>query len=862
MSRGPNSGRPRRRRLSFLLVLGALLVAGAGRVAAAPAQQAEEQAPELPTVVSIAVTGAVRYRDDELVRALGQPVGEPLDPAAIDAGIRNLWDSLKVRASVQFREVPGGVELRLEVHEMAFDLEPRFVGNKEFDRKKLEEWAMISGREELFLFQARTVRRRILEHYHKEGYYWAEVNVVSRGEVVEGDEPVTPDVIFEIKEGPKVRVQDVVIRGNQSLPDKGMLFWAEGLGRYSHRKLHGANWFKFRFLGSKFVEEELEADLQAMRQAYRDRGWLDVVVETEELRFNKKRDRVTIVVRIDEGQPYRVSSLDIAAVRIVTREGQVTQEPAELLFDKRELLDLCQLEPGQRWTRARQDRDRLALRTFYGKRGYLNHPSLPDDARWQFLEPRLVYDVDDHTVAVTYQLAQGRQLELREIRIRGTRHTRDRVVRSRISVFPGELADQDEIERSLRRIQGTGFFSDQFRRLEHPEPTYRFLPVEGDPTKVDLEYSVEEGRVVNANVAGGIDSQDGLFGIISLSMQNFDITNLPSGFGSMFREIYNKEAFHGAGQRLDLEVSPGTQLTRMRVRYFYPDIFNTDLRPVGLDVDINRRVRFFENYEEDRFSGRLRLSRRFENDVVLTGGIEYRTVDVNKTELPAPPELVRQELGGKQGFLGPLVEVSRRDVDNILIPHQGYSWRWLNQVFSEALGGDVSMAVSEGSADWYRPVRERDDGTLHVLHVGVDAGVQYPFGGQDTVPYSERYQLGGRTTLRGFEFRRVGPIDPVSRFPLGGETFLAGTVEYFVPLTSVPGPDGLTRREAIRGGLFVDYGVLDPDPFRLHPDQIRVSAGFMIGLAYPLPLQLNFGWPVVRKDGDRARVLSFSFAFN
>jgi len=853
-----------------LLVAAAVVLAGALQPAGAQSQEGDQETTppgaqepvEIPTVVGIQIIGAQRYRREEIEAALGQRIGEPLDPRIVDEGVRNLWESLKVRATIQFRERPGGVELRVDVVEMPFDLEPRFIGNVEFNTEKLLEWALISGREELFLFQARTVRRRILENYRREGYYWAEVAIVSRGEIVDGDEPVAPDVIFEIKEGPRVRVDEVIVLGNESLPDKGSFWWAEGLSKWSSPTLKGPRWLSLRFRGSPFVDEELQADLQAMRTTYRDRGWLEAVVDVEELKFNRQRDKVTIVIRIDEGMPYKVSSLDVKAIGLERGEEGLEIVPGELLYPKRRLLNLCRLTPGTQWAQQRVQSDHRSLRSYYGERGYLDHPSLNDEVKWRFLEPELVFNVENHTVAVTYVLHQGRQIDLREVRISGTRHTRDRVPRSRVSVFPGERANLSEIERSLRRIRSTGFFSDSFRPLDHPEPTYRFLPVEGDPTVVDLEFVVEEGRVVDANIAGGVDSNDGLFGILSLTMRNFDITDLPSSFGSMFREVYDKEAFHGAGQRLDIEVSPGTELTRLRLRYFYPDIFNTDLKPVGLDIDLNRRVRIFEEYDEDRFVSRLRLSRRYESDVILSGGLEYRSVDVSNLDDPVPGLLTFQEQQGRIDFVGPTLEVRQRNVDDVLIPHEGNSWRTGTTLFAEEFGGDISMWVLDGSYDWYTPTYVRDDGVRHVFHAEIDAGVQYPFSDTPFVPYSERYQLGGRSTLRGFDFRGVGPVDPVSGYPVGGQTFIAGSFEYYVPLSTAPGPDGFTRQESLRGGVFLDYGVLGPESFEIDLDEVRVSAGFSVGLVFPFPIQLNFGWPLVFDDDDELEVLSFSFNFN
>lgn len=66
-------------------------------------------------------------------------------------------------------------------------------------------------------------------------------------------------------------------------------------------------------------------------------------------------------------------------------------------------------------------------------------------------------------------------------------------------MLPGDVADLAKIRKSLTRIQGTSFFSDDAAPLDHKEPSFTFKPTE-DPSFVDLEYHQEEGRVVNFQI--------------------------------------------------------------------------------------------------------------------------------------------------------------------------------------------------------------------------------------------------------------------------------------------------------------------------------------------------------------------------
>ena len=829
-----------------------------------PPQAAAAQAQ--PLVVSIRVEGQRRYSAEQLIAALGQRSGQPLDPQAVDEGLKRLWRSFRVRAEVGARELEGPgpagelrIELVLRVSEQPSDVEPRFLGNDAIDTKTLRKWALLEERSELYVHQAQRVRQRLLEGYARDGFYWAEVNVVTRGE--QEAAAALSDVIFEIREGPKVRVREVVISGNESMPDStSWLFFKDGLSHLSKRELKGPALTNF-WRGEPFVRETLEADVLAMRQVYRDRGWLDAVVEVERLDFNRARDKVTIHVAIDEGPRYSVRSLAIEGYQLEQVDGREELVPAELIVPLERLLARCDLGPGRLFEKSALAHDREALRDLYGERGHLTHPSLPSRLSWDFLEPALTFDVDQHEVDVVYRLRQGRPLVVREIQFAGTSHTRDRVLRREVSVFPGQRADLKEINRSLARIQGTGFFSDQFNQLEHREPLYRFAPVQGDPEAVDLVFEVEEGRVIDFSISGGVDTNDGAFGLISLSMRNFDISDTPRSLGSTLSEVYDKEAFHGAGQRLDIELSPGTQLSRYRLHFLEPDLFQLHLNPISLDLDLSKRIRAYNTHDEDRNAVSGRLGRKFGQDLSMSVGYTFSEVDVSDLDDPAvPPLLQEQEAQGWINIAGPTFDLSLRSLDNYIAPRQGFSLRWNNEVNDEVFGSDVDFVESQLHWDAYRPVAQKADGTSIVTHLGIDAGVSVPYGVTDDVPYTERYFLGGARIMRGFAFRGIGPVDELSGYPLGGETYLTASLELYYPLHSVTQPGTYQRREMLRATLFTDWGVNDPESFQLDPREVRGTVGLGFGLAYPIPLTLNFGFPVIEQDVDRTQVFSFSVA--
>ena len=239
-----------------------------------PSQQGSVQR---PVIRAVRVEGNQRYTAKQLVAAFGQRPGLPLlGESELRRGVQVLFDTFHVRALVELQPMEGesAFELLLRVEELPLDLELRIIGNVDIDDDELREWAGIGEREELYLYQAPRIRTRLLQRYREEGYYFAEVSVVERPAGVDPNtgEPTAPDVIFEVKEGPEVKVREVKLSGNKSLPNTGFLFFKGGLSKLAGVSLRGPR--LWRFFSKDFVVDELDADIVAMRNVYRDLGYL------------------------------------------------------------------------------------------------------------------------------------------------------------------------------------------------------------------------------------------------------------------------------------------------------------------------------------------------------------------------------------------------------------------------------------------------------------------------------------------------------------------------------------------------------------------------------------------------------------
>jgi len=797
-------------------------------------------------ITSIEVEGLVRTPAARIIGVLGQRVGEPFDVESFNAGARTCWDVYKVLVAGRNRIPVEGGPLIVRVVDFPVDLEPRFIGNNRFDTDKLREWARIDQRGEIYLHEAAEIKERLLRAYKAKGYHFIEIDIISN----DGLDGSAPDVVFELREGPKVRVKSIRVKGNDDLPDRGWGLWRSGLRRLAKMQTKGRG--MFRWFGGMFVEDELKADLIAMRGVYRSRGWLDATVELDRLEFTDDRAGVRVHVIVDEGPLWRVGELEVRGVEEVSR-GQY--EERELLFTEDELDEVLELKPGVPFEEARVQHDRAAMRSFYGERGYIDAGRFanPESSEgWRWIEPEVMEDFENKLVHVRYRIVQGRQRFLREIRFKGNLHTRDKVLRRRMDIEEGEHADLKRIDRSLSRIIGTGYFSDQMS-MDHIDPYYVFHETD-DEDLVDLEIIANEGRVVDAGLSGGVSSERGIVGQVSLSFKNFDVSKPPRGLGSFFSDVYDKEAFHGNGELLEFDVAPGSQVSQARVRYRHPDLFGTHYDRWSLDTDISIRDRLFRSHDEERFRATMTLSRLFRNDFSIGFGPAYQATELSDLEENIPQTLAESD--PDTTFQGIRVVSRLRRLDNRLVPRDGFNLRWNNTLYGGPFGGENDLWKSELFADLYFPLKSiEEQDVFPVLYLGGGASIAKPYDDTEEVHYAERYFLGGSSTLRGFDFRGVGPFD--GDYPVGGQNSLRGTAEYRFPLYTTQQRGTSRRIEMFRGILFIEAGVLGSEAFELDLDELRASVGFGFGLSMPLPLTFNFGWPIRDKPEDDLEVFSF-----
>ncbi len=117
-------------------------------------------------------------------------------------------------------------------------------------------------------------------------------------------------------------------------------------------------------------------------------------------------------------------------------------------------------------------------------------------------------------------------------------------------------------------------------------------------------------------------------------------------------------------------------------------------------------------------------------------------------------------------------------------------------------------------------------------------------GGRKPIPIHERFFAGGSNSFRGARFDELGPKDPVSQKPVGGEALFLLNFELTFPL--IPAIKDLS------GALFYDKGNVFEKTTHFNLTALQDAVGIGIRYRTPLgPVRLELGWNLDAAKGER-----------
>ena len=482
--------------------------------------------------------------------------------------------------------------------------------------------------------------------------------------------------------------------------------------------------------------------------------------------------------------------------------GDVTFKTDDLLFTDDELREHLNITKGSVYN-SMQIRDQMIeYQDLYGDKGYA----------FTNVVPVPTYNEDTKTVDLVFEIDKGRLVYFGKFKISGNNKTRDKVIRRELRVNEGELYNHSRKELSREKILALGFFDEVNFNQYTPKDA-------GRPDVVNLDIQVKE------------KSSTGQF-MISAGYSTYE------GFVTMAQVQENN--FLGRAQVITLRASL-SKVSQLYYLSFYDPYFLDSNWGWGLDV-------YRESRDANGFSTvRTGFDTRFSYPLTdfIRSYFTYKLEYAKTSWIPTLSNIFdpRVENGYTSSVTFTLEHDKRNDRLN---PTRGL----YNAISSEVagFGGDKYFVKSILDNRFYQPLMWGTVFKVRLLYGNVSGYAS------KTLPYSEKFLMGGIDNLRGYDYLSLGPraydINGVP-YTVGGQNELLFTGEWEFPIISEVG---------IKGVLFFDAGNAF-DKFRsgLSTDvPLRSNWGLGFRWNSPMgPLRFEWGVPLARRSNESNTVFQF-----
>ena len=737
--------------------------------AAAPAVQQD-------VVRTIAVSGAQRLEAQTILSYIKLRPGDTWTQAAGDEVLKDLY-ATELFSSANVVNNNGDVVITIVENPVINRI--ILEGNRRLKNDKVLPEIRLSPRQIFTRSKVRADVSRIIELYKRQGRFAATVEP----KMVELSQNRV-DIVFEISEGPKSKVRQINIIGNDAFSDGNLR--GEMLTKQ-------ARLTSFLSSNTSYDPDRLAFDQQKLRQYYLTEGYADfrVVSAVAELTPDKRDFIITYVV--EEGERYKFGTVDV--------ESQIRD------FDDEAMTARLPMQGGD-WYDAKLVEDTVEqLSELAGTFGYA----------FADVQPQFSRNQDTLTMDVTFALREAPRVYVERIDVNGNTLTQDKVVRREFRLAEGDAFNSLSVARSTARINSLGYFQENFEINQ----------VEGSaPDRIVLEANVEEQATGELQLSAGFSSLESFILAGSIRQRNFRGRGQTVGL-SLNYSRYSKSAQVSFSEPyvFDRNISAGVDIYRRDTNSF--NFRNNERNTTFAQSTTGAQLRAGVPLTE--YTSAVASYTFNYDDVTLDEGLYFSDRDGDGVATCDPILASRylcEAIGQRTSSIVGLT-LNYNTLNSRLRPTSGETISWTTEL--AGLGGDVKYVRSRARAGKYWPV-----GGGFIFSVTGEGGwirslEDNNVAGQDDVRLTDRFFLG-EPQMRGFDIRGVGPrivrlqyldddndaatprvsqtieeaLASDSRVDdaLGGKAYYLGRAELEIPLGSG------AREMGLRPSIFLDVGSL------------------------------------------------------
>ena len=743
-------------------------------------------------VEEVRVEGNNRIEVDAIKRQVQTKSGSIYKDSQLSADLKAIFnmgyfDDLRVETE----SGPKGINITFHVKEKPTVRRITIKGNLKYNDEEIKENLTITTGAILNIFKVRSNIEQIEALYKEKNYHQVAVDY----KVLPQDKNQA-DIEFIIDEGPKVYVTSIQFEGSKSFKpkklkkqiqtsEKGFFFWLTSSGDLDRTKL--------------------DQDAALLDNFYSNQGYLRVRVADPIVEI--KEEGIHITFKIDEGDRFKMGSIDITG---------------DLVVPKDELMKQLSIGDVTYFNREKLRTDVIALNDIYGNHGYAHSE----------VKPMVNEDPQRLIVDVTYHIQKNQEVYFENIFINGNTRTRDKVIRRELRVFEKERFDGAALKRSIRNLYRLEYFEDiKVNSLKGTKDDQMVLKIE-----------VAEKPTGTFSIGAGFSTEEGVYTVGSVSQRNF----------------------LGRGQTLKFSGEIGGSTSRYNLSFTEPWLFD---KPLSTTIFAYNQEKEYDEYDRESLGGGIGVSHPVWDYTRVYFTYSFDSSDV--TDITDAADDTIKELEGTNVTSSVNVAIGYDSRDRAFNTTKGSKHR-LSYEYA-GLGGDVGFNKVLLDSGWYFPlfkgvigfvrgkggiVEENDDAKIlpdyekfylgginsirgfdfrgiHLTNIktvtSTDPGIDGIVGTGDDIVTTDTVETKvGGTKMVQFNFEIIFPISP---------------------------------ENGVMGVVFYDAGNVYGDDFEL--GDLRRSAGLGLRWLSPLaPIRIEYGKVLDQREGEEDGQWEFSMGGN
>ncbi len=655
--------------------------------------------------------------------------------------------------------------MQIEVRE-PYRWEFYFEGNDAFSTVDVYHALDLKNRERRNVDPANEGAERLRRAYLERGYPNAQIET----KVTNAPGSYLRRVYYKIAEGPRVKIKAIEVQGRVSRKSAYYQYFI--LANSSDLISDGY-----------YNRVDLENGFKNLVTELRNQGFLHAKVLSSRIEYNELKNKVTVVLLLEEGSQTQVRGLDFVGNKF---------------FSSFELAEVTGLETNSPLKLDKFETSLAKLKAFYHDQGFMEMKLLNEG------EDLIQYNDKGTQARVVFQIYEGPRIRVHAIRVEGNVLTQTQVIMKETDFKLGEVLTPQKIEDATVRLNKMNLFSRVDIRTAEEGTSL---------SERTLLISVSEREPGMFTFGGGVTNER------NLTVRGFTALSYNNLFGTA-RAISGRAEIRSNVAKLKY---PESEIT---AGYLEPFLFNTRTRG---RVNLTRSQYVFnyiptinnQTVDVTEINIKNKVDFLIERDLTQHTKLTWKTWSIESRQdferhgrcLPDPKNPnAPYDINGhcpatnmQVASIGPQVDVDYRD--NPFLPTRGSFTRFGLDYSRPSLGSSrgVEFYKADGGFTYYQRMGSPRVVWANAIRGGYLRNLSTDAG--SGVPTDWSFVLGGIYTIRGFDLS--SPFNRVPKEGEGGNTkdhptgFVLGTAnDKFIKDTS----EYYLIKSELRFPLYGDWG--------------------------------------------------------